>query len=91
MCCTENMVNLNLVHIGWEDDSLLSCIAKVKHDQEGEGAKTPWHVYANPSNPFVCPVLALGLYLFSHPDLLTNQSFLFSGNHQYRQYTQVLK
>ena len=91
MCRADNMVNLNLAHIGWEDDSLLSCIAKAKHDQEGEGAKTPWHIYANPSNPFVCPVLALGLYLFSHPDLLTNESFLFSGSHQYRRYTQVLK
>ena len=91
MCRADNLVNLNLAHIGWEDDSLLSCIAKAKHDQEGEGAKTPWHIYANPCNPYVCPVLALGLYLFSHPGLLTNNSFLFSGNHQYRWYTQVLK
>ena len=92
MCRADNLVNLNLAHIGWEDDSLVSCIAKAKHDQEGEGAKTPWHIYANPSNPFVCPVLALGLYLFTHPDLLTNQSsFLFTGNHQYRRYTQTLK
>ena len=91
MCRADNLVNLNLAHIGWEDDSLLACIAKAKHDQEGEGAKTPWHIYANPSNPFICPVLALGLYLFTHPDLITNQSFLFSGNHQYRRYTQTLK
>ena len=91
MCRADNLVNLNLAHIGWEDDSLLACIAKAKHDQEGEGAKIPWHIYANPSNPYICPVLALGLYLFSHPDLLSNNSFLFTGNHQYRRYTQVLK
>ena len=83
MCRADNLVNLNLSHIGWEDDLLVSCIAKAKHDQEGEGAKTPWHIYASPSNLFVCPVLALGLCLFTHPGLLTNQSsFLFIGNHQ---------
>ena len=92
MCRADNLVNLNLAHIGWEDDSLLVCIAKAKHDQEGEGAKTPWHIYANPCNPYICPVLALGLYLFSHPLLITNNnSFLFTGNSQYRRYTQVLK
>ena len=91
MCRADNLVNLNLAHIRWSDNSLLACIAKAKHDQEGEGAKTPWHIYANPCNPFVCPVLALGLYIFSHPDLLTNNSFLFTGNNQYRRYTQVLK
>ena len=77
MCRANNLVNLNLTHIGWSDDSLLVCIAKAKHDQGGEGTKTTWHIYANPRNPFVCPVLALGLYLFSHPDLLTNNSFFF--------------
>lgn len=91
MCRADNLVHLNLAHIGWEDDSLLICIAKAKHDQEGESAKTPWHLYANPSNPFVCPVLTLGLYIFSHSGLLTNNSFLFSSNHQYCRYTQVLK
>ena len=84
-------MNLNLAHMGWQDGSMLICIAKARHGQEGESARTPWHVYANPSNPFICPVLALGLYLFSHPDLLTNQSFHFTGNHQYCHYSQVLK
>ena len=80
-----------MAHIGWEDDSLVVCIAKAKHDQEGEEAKTLWHIYANPANPYICPVLALGLYLFSHPGLLTDNSFLLTRNHQYWRYTQVLK
>ena len=84
MCRADNLVTLNLAHIGWEYDSFLCNLAKCKHDQEGKGATTPWHIYANPTNPFVCPILALGLYLFSHPELLTNSlSFLFTGNHQY--------
>ena len=93
MCRADNLVSLNIAHTGWEDDSFLCNLAKCKHDQEGEGSKTPWHIYANPTNPFVCPVLALGLYLFSHPALLTNtsSSFLFSGNSQYKRYTHILR
>ena len=92
MCRADNLVSLNINHMGWEDDSLLCNLAKVKHDQEGEGTKTPWHIYANPSNPYICPILALALYIFSHPMVLTNssRSFLFTGNNQYKRYTQIL-
>lgn len=93
MCRADNLVSLNVNHIGWEDDSMLCNLAKAKHDQEGEGAKTPWHIYANPSNPYVCPVLAMTLYVCSHPMVLTNtsSSFLFTGNNQYKRYTQLLR
>ena len=93
MCRADNLVSLNVNHIGWEDDSFLCNLAKSKHDQEGEGAKTPWHIYANPANPFICPVLAMALYIFSHPSILTNtsSSFLFTGNNQYKRYTQILR
>jgi hypothetical protein len=55
-----------LEHISWEGDSLIVTTPKHKGDQEG--AKCfPRHVYANPLNPFICPVLALALLTFSKP------------------------
>ena len=93
MCRTDNLVSLNVAHVSWEDDSFLCNLAKSKHDQEDEGAKTLWHIYANPSNPYICPVLALALSLFSHPNILTNtsSSFLFTDNSQYKRYTSILR
>ena len=39
MCHADNLVSLNVNHIGWEDDLLLCNLAKAEHGQEGEGAK----------------------------------------------------
>ena len=91
MCHLDNIVSLDVNHIGWEEDSLLCNLAKTKHEQEGEGVKMSWHIYANPANPYICPVIATALYLFSHPFILTNtsSSFVFTCSNQYKQYTQI--
>jgi hypothetical protein len=51
-------------HISWEQDSLVICIPKHKGDQEGKRSH-PKHVYANPINPQICPVLGLAVHVFS--------------------------
>jgi hypothetical protein len=53
-----------LQHITWENDSLLVTTPKHKGDQEGNNCY-PKHVYANPVNPIVCPVLSMAILLFS--------------------------
>jgi hypothetical protein len=53
-----------LQHISWENDSLKIVLPKHKGDQEGARIY-PKHIFANPLRPEVCPVLALGIYVFS--------------------------
>jgi hypothetical protein len=51
-------------HIKWENDSLVIHVPVSKGDQDG--AKTsPKHVYANPTSPAICPILALAVYVFT--------------------------
>jgi hypothetical protein len=50
-------------HIQWVNDSLTIVFPKHKGDQDGSNA-APKHVYANPSNPTICPVLALAVWVF---------------------------
>ena len=62
-CCTTS--GLMYDHIKWENDSLVIHVPVSKGDQEG--AKTsPKHVYANPTCPALCPVLALAVYVFTY-------------------------
>lgn len=53
-----------LNHLSWENDSLVVTTPKHKGDQEGNHCY-PKHVYANPDNPFICPILSMGIHFFS--------------------------
>jgi len=54
---------LMMEHIGWEGDALLISTPKHKADQEGAKCFSR-HIYANPANPTICPVLALAVLVF---------------------------
>ena len=82
----ENCVDCKIDHIWVENDSVVFQFAKSKGMQDGEDHVGPWHVYANPCNPNVCPVLALGKYLFTYPELLSSNASLFPGNSQYERF-----
>lgn len=62
---------------------------KSKENQTGERSDVPWHVYSNPLNPFLCPVLSLAKYIISHPGLLNGQDKLFPGSNQYERFIKV--
>ena len=51
-------------HVGWEGDALLVTTPKHKADQEGVKCFSR-HLYANPINPTICPVLALAVITFT--------------------------
>ena len=51
-------------HISWEEDALTINIGKQKNDQEGSNG-FPRHIYANPKNPIICPILALSVWVFT--------------------------
>ncbi|EGZ23676.1 hypothetical protein PHYSODRAFT_481341, partial [Phytophthora sojae] len=58
--------------------------AHMKNNQGGERPRDPRHIYANPLQPSICPIVALGLYWtvsnFDGSDLL------FPGNNQYERF-----
>ena len=78
----ENFVNAKIIHIAINNDSLVFQFSNPKGHQNGEDHVGPWHVYANPHEPHLCPVLALAWYLFAYPELLVNNNFLFQGKFQ---------
>ena len=51
---------------------------KTKTDQDGEKIRDK-HVYVNPFNPLVCPVLALGVWLMLESKRLGSKTTVFGG------------
>ena len=67
MARSENVVDAHIFRVHWEEDCLVFCFVKSKGDQMGWNRDQEWHVYANPHNPAICPVLALAYYSFLNP------------------------
>ena len=63
MCRSNNTTRILLENMSFTWDHLKINFAQQKNDSFGDTAKYPRHLYANPSNPAVCPVFALALYL----------------------------
>jgi len=85
-----NVMDILLKHIDWKGDHMRVYFAHLKTDQEGNTAKHPRAVYANPLKPAICPILALGLFFLSFP-IREGQLKLFEGGHQYNHYLSQLK
>ena len=86
---SDNCLSMHINHIEWREDCLVFFFAKSKGNQTGENSEHPWHVYSNPENPSICPVMALAKYLFSQPDILKNNGKLFPGDHQYERFIDI--
>ena len=101
MARSENVVHAHMFHITWENDSLVFRFVKSKGDQTGRNRDQAWHVYANPNNPAVCPVLAMACYVFANPGIfgataeegndannpgIEHLGRLFSGAYQYERF-----
>jgi hypothetical protein len=82
----ENCVGAKINHISFRDDALVFEFAKTKGNQTGDEFG-PWHVYANPKAPWICPVLAFARYLFCYTDVLRGDAPLFQGSAQYSRYS----
>lgn len=64
LCRSATVSKMMMEHIGWEGDSLLISTPKTKADQEGIKCFAR-HLYANPTQPVICPVLALAIVTFA--------------------------
>ena len=74
-----NVGTLMFEHISWQDDSMTVRMFVKKHDQEGKDSK-PKHVFANPCKPWICPILALAVYVFSGGPRRPGGKMLLFGN-----------
>ena len=90
MCRAGNCVNIMLPHMSWCDDSLTISFAHTKTDQMGKKSKEVRHVYANPANPRICPILSLAIYLTCFPRS-PGETRLFAGDVQYDRYCKILR
>jgi len=81
--------DMDVAHIEWRQDCLLFFFGKSKRNQTGEDSERPFHVYSNPLQPEICPVLALATYLLAYPDVLKSGGPLFPGSSQYSRFMKI--
>ena len=81
MCRISNSIDVKHTHIEWSEDALTVYWAWMKNDQAGENPRDPRHVYANPLQPEICPILALGMYWLCF-EFSTESNKLFPGSKQ---------
>ena len=82
MARRDKCVNMHIKQIQRRSYCLIFYLGASKGNQTGERSSDPWHVYSNPKNPTIYPVLALAKYTFSNTDILTTNYPLFPGNCQ---------
>lgn len=61
-------------NIGWLGDCVTVLYERGKTNQDGMN-KVPWHIYANPKDPLICSVLAIGLKLCTETDTFDGRIF----------------
>jgi hypothetical protein len=87
MCRTDNTSSILMSHLNWTNDCLVVFYGKMKNDQEGENLREGRHVYSNPENPVVCPILALSIYLITTP----HDNHLFPGHRQASRFSKQMQ
>ncbi len=80
--------NIMLQHMRWADDCLIVRLPKHKGDQEGEALLMDRHVYANPLEPCICPILALAVLTFSQEGVAPHEKFTPSSKEKYKKKNQ---
>jgi hypothetical protein len=61
---SDNIDDLLLSHIDWENDALTIKFMTTKPDQAGEKTCEVKRIYANPFKPEICPIFSLAMYVF---------------------------
>ena len=89
VCRASNTFHVCLDHMEWSEDALCIFFSQMKNDQCAERPRDPRHIYANPLNPEICGILALGIYwccyMFEEAEVR-----LFPGNNQYERFRKIL-
>ena len=78
-------------YIEWTTDCLSIYFAHMKNDQTGDRKRDPRHIYANPIDHTVCPVLALAIYLSIFCISGAKDTALFPGKNQYKRFSKYFE
>jgi hypothetical protein len=94
-CRVNNTTNIRLQDITWANnfDCFHILFAHSKTDPTGDNSTYPRHIFANPSDPIVCPVLSLAMYFstcFSSGNTLMENAPLFPGSTQEHRFSRFL-
>jgi hypothetical protein len=93
MARSVSVASIMLSHISWRDDHICVQKGKSKSDQSGE-ASFPKAIYANPFQPWICPMLALSVMVFLRTYVTVNPSQpeipLFEGSDQEDRFSHIL-
>ena len=94
-CSRSELVDAaHLTHFHWVGDHMVSTVCKHKKDQDGSGIGKMKAIYANPLNPELCCILALGVFMISRSksrDSGVQKTKLFEGKAQHTRYGDVIK
>ena len=94
-CRSNNTANIKFSDIVWSTsfDSFHILFRHSKTDQKGDDSKYPRHIFANPKNPVVCPVLSLCFYFTCcfATKKISQTSFLFPGKAQQKRFSDILQ
>lgn len=72
------IANLRYDHITWEGDAMVIALPLEAPGEPGEIDKGSRHLYANPDDPDICPILALALHKFTGKARVGLQQRLFA-------------
>lgn len=62
---SESVAAIMVNHINWDNDCMILTIPREKTKQDGDRTVRR-HIYANPHEPMLCPILATAVLVFSH-------------------------
>ncbi|OQR94728.1 hypothetical protein THRCLA_22218 [Thraustotheca clavata] len=88
MCRSPSSLNIKHDQIKWYNDAL--CIEFSNMNEDEPGQQYPRHIYANPVMPWICPILALGMY-WSTCQFDRSCDQLFEGSRQYERFRKELR
>jgi hypothetical protein len=75
MARLQNVVDCHVENVYFDNDCLVFQFGKTKCDQTGgKNSDQLWHVYSDPHNPSICPVLSLSCYIFANPGVLIDRA-----------------
>lgn len=88
MSRAKNVANIELSDLDWNGDALTVLFCVMKTDTGGD-RKFARHVYANPFQPEICPILGLGVYLLLLDVPGDGPAKLFPGGSQYMHFSEA--
>jgi len=88
---SDNIGDISLKAIDWENDAMTLSFANTKSDIEGEDTTDRKRLYANPFQPETCVILGLAIYTWVKSRTHENNAFLFDGENQHKRYGLLLQ